>query len=473
MIAKDMVVFVVPMYSKIELNSDSNFVIYSALIRAMLKCRPNWQFIITFPDEASGFKYIDDGFGRLPNVTRVPQRISTRKMSNAISYDGVFYDSLLKKIGVDIIWSFLPEITHYLGKAGNSSYEPAALPTTIAHHSYVIHPSLPYPFHTQQHVAGAQILGALMADHNIFHSLHSEQMLMENCERWLNAESVQSVKTNSTQIPLGILDDNFYYKAPQSAVPIIAYNHRLQNYKNWRDTFQVFEELWDEGLRFKVRCMHNTSRNYTNIVQYPFVEIVDCRSRVDYLKALAECDLNVTNSQHETFCIAAVESMAFGQVLVAPNSVTFPQITGKDTNNYPYLFDTVDEQKEILRKLIPNPEMRKVWGLEISKYVIAQYSTGLWAENMANLFEQLTDVHLGTRQSVRDEVLKTLLPHYDGIETLAFFNEVNKIRVDGVQPLGSQSFSNTKQLRMVRELGGYVKMVAGRQLVFPPKTPNG
>ena len=84
-----MIVFVQPMFSRSELNSDSNYVLISSLLRSMRKVRPDWHFVMPFPDKHSGFKYDDDGLFNQSNITRIPQRINSRRHGGAVHYDSI------------------------------------------------------------------------------------------------------------------------------------------------------------------------------------------------------------------------------------------------------------------------------------------------------------------------------------------------------------------------------------------------
>lgn len=460
-----MFILVQPMYSKQELNADSNYVVYSQLIRAMRHVRPEWHWVVIFPDRESGYKYEDDGFFRLPNVTRVAQRISPRKMANAVTFDGMWYDRLMRTLGFDVVWANLVEIAAQIARAGEGTFEMKGRSVTVAAHNYVVHPSLPYMFEVQQHVAFAQLSGALFADHNVFNSDYCEWMLYDNARRWLNDEAVASIAARSTKIPYGTLEESLTCAPAGNDVPVVAYNHRLQAYKNYQETFDLLNELHQEGVPFRVRYMNNTSENTSKIAGYPFVEVRLCATRADYLAALRGCDLNVTNSQHETFCIAAVESMALGQPLVAPDGVTFPEITGRATTNYPYLFTSRDGQKAMLRKLLTDTEERLRWGRVLSEYVTANYGARLWAQRYAALFERLTDFRVGTPDDVR-AWFRRYVEKADGVEIMDFARAVRGEVVNGRAPFSSQSLPLPKLLRLVREEGGSVRMRSGRQYVY-------
>lgn len=461
-----MFIFVQPMYSKQELNADSNYVIYSQFIKAMRSVRPSWHFVVVFPDKESGYKYDDDGFFRSSNVTRVPQRISPRKMANAISFDGIWYDSLFRRIGFDVAWCNLVEIAGAIKSAGAGTFELKGRPVVVAAHNYVIHPSLPYGFEVQQHIAYAQTSGALFADWNVFNSEYCRWMLFDMAKIWLNDSALASIAEKSSLIPYGPLEPELTYAECPSDVPIIVYNHRLQAYKNYLDTFDLLAELWGEGHRFRVRYLNNTTEKIATIAKYPFVEPVFSATRADYLKALRVGHLNITNSQHETFCIAAIESMAMGQCLIAPNGITFPEITGRAENRYPYLFTSREEQKAMIIQLLSDRQEREKWGSILSAHVRSNYGMQLWASRYASLFEHLTDFKLGVAEDGRDFVLREMKAA-PGQPITALYNRLAGKEINGRIPFGNQSMPPTKLVRLIRELGGFVTMEKGVQCVYP------
>lgn len=459
------IVLVQPMYSKQELNADSNYVIYTAWIRALSKMYPRWQFVVVFPDSKSGFKYEDDGFFKLSCVTRLPQRISPRKLANCVTFDGTWYDRLFRMAGFDAIWCNLVEIAAQLKHSGQGIYEESARPLMIAAHNYVIHKTLPYPIHSLMHVLWAQLMGAYNADVNVFNSCHCREMLMDNAKQFLSPQACSEILNRSMLINYGCLEPELEPVDPRNEVPIIAYNHRLQGYKQWRITFQVLQELHDEGVRFKVRYMNNAAENITQIKKYPFVQARLCANRDEYLKQLRGCDLNVSNSVHETFCISAIESMALGQPIVAPDGITFPEITGKAKTGYPYLFSNVDDQKRMLRVLLTDHAKRRMWGLRLSEHVRSHFGWDLWAARYGSLIETRTDPSYGTPDDALD-FFKETLSKSDGLPVRDFFNRVQGKPVNGRTPFGNQSLPFTKLIRLVRNVGGDVRMVRGEQKVF-------
>lgn len=459
-------ILVYPMYSKQELNADSNYVVVSSLLRQMAITRPSWQWVVVFPDDKSGYKYEDDGFFSLPNVFRVPLRISPRKMANAISFDGAWGDALLRKMGFDLVWCNLVEVADKIKNCGTSVYEDVGRPVVVAAHNYMMHKTLPYPWDSLEAVAFQQLAGALFSDWNIFDSKWCEQMFHETASLYLHDSVRESIRQKSSLIHYGTLDPAWKPRESQNEIPVIAYNHRLQGYKNWRETFELLAELYSEGVRFKVRYMNNTAENTSIVAKYPFVEVALSATHDEYIERLKGCDLNVSNSQHETFCIAAVESMALGQPFVGPDTMTFPEITGRDEIGYPFLFHSRDEQKVMVRRLLTEPELRQEWGQKVSAYVQANFSRPIWAERYAQQFEVLTDrLRLGSPDDVL-EFAAMMLRKAGRLPIREYYNLIRDVNVNGRIPISNQSFPITKVMRMVRHVGGTVRLINGEQYVW-------
>lgn len=467
-----MIIFAQPMYSKPQLNADSNYIVYSILIRAMREARPDWHWVIPFPDAKSGYSYDDDGFFRLPTVTRIPQRISPRKMANAISFSAWWYDEVFRRLAFDAVWTNLPEIAGPLTFAGYGSADPAGRPLIVAAHNYVIHETLPIAHDCQDHVKRAQVTGATLANVNIFNSDHCCEMLMDNARAFLSDRMLARLQETFVKINYGPLSPDLELARNENDPPVIAYNHRLQKYKNWRETMDLLQEMWDEGDRFRVLFLNNTKDKMSQLARYPFVEIALSRTHPEYLEKLRGCDLNVTNTVHETFCISAVESMALGQPIVAPNGITFPEITGrKDGNGYPYLFTSRKEQKAMLRRLLKSRAERHKWGEIVSRHVLSRYTTNVWAEAYARMFEsKLADDRFqpNPAEDARD-MLSAQAEACHGKTINDFLASVRNRPVNGRVPFASQSLPNTRALRILRAVGGSLVMRGGEQYVVAPR----
>jgi len=174
-------------------------------------------------------------------------------------------------------------------------------------------------------------------------------MLEEEAKDILSDQSLQLLKSKSC-IELGgyankIPSENKYDKFT------FIYNHRLDGYKNWQITFNQFDKLYDEGLDFQVILTAGDKDNINTINEKPYTIVKSFTKHQDYIKELSKCHANTINSTHETYCISIAESIMNGQVVVLPNRCTFPELVGADDK---YLFNSVEEQYEMLKQIILN-----------------------------------------------------------------------------------------------------------------------
>jgi glycosyltransferase involved in cell wall biosynthesis len=393
-------------------------------------------------------------------------------MANAVSFDGTWWDALFRQIGVDGVWCNLVECAAHVKFSGTGTFELAGRPWVAAAHNYVIHESLPYPMASQEHVAMQQILGAQAADANVINSDHCRAMLFDNVGRWFSDEIRQRIERTEVKINYGPLADDLPPPPDERKtreIPTIAYNHRLQGYKQFGVTFEILEELWQEGVKFRLKLFQNTTENTTKLLRYDWAELVLSETHDRYLTALRDCDLNITHSLHETFCISAVESMAFGQPLIAPDGVTFREITGVDAGNkgYPFLFKSREESKDMIRKALTDRTFRTSWGNRCARYVRASFSESLWVERYVELFERLQGERQPNPKPDSAAAFADFMRRNPGpYTTRQLHNAINAgLRVKGRQPFSNQSLTLTKLVRLVRDGGGSVTVNARGQQI--------
>ncbi len=459
-----MIVFIQPMFSKAELNSDSNYVFCTAFMRAVWRERPDWYFVMPWPDAKSGFKYEDDGFFRNRNILRVSQRISPRKMANVMAYNPEWYDALFRRIGFDVVVNNLVEIQGQLKQAGECPYDPSGRPLLIGLHHYVIHSSLPYPPEVLEPVKLAQLTGALSSDINVFNTDYTRRMFVDNLLDYTNSRIQKRISDTARIINYGTLEPDLEPVMHVDGPPTIIYNHRLQEYKDYKTTFALLDEIHGEGIDFRLAFLNTTAEKAKRVLQYPWAEILITGTREKYLSYLRHGSLNVTNTKYETFCVSAVESMALGQPLVAPRGLTFPEITPP---GYPYLFNDVDEQRAMLRRLLTDREERQKWGHKCHDFVMREFSWEPWARQWVALIE--SNVKKPNPAADAMEWVRSCLEQVGEIEIRKFYRMVAHKQVNGRIPFANQSLSLTKLNRMVRKLGGEaVLTTSGEHTVYAP-----
>jgi len=460
-------ILVHPMYSRAELNADSNYVLFASMIRAMSQVRPDWNWVMVFPDGKSGYKYEDDGLFHIPNVARLGVRMSPRKMANVISFSANTADRVFRHLGFDCVLSAQVETISQWARSGQAAFVEEGRPFTCAFHCYVIHKSLPYTFKSMEHIAFAQCMGAAMSDWNIFPSEYARWMFDDMSKDFLNDQTRSGILDLSSIIPIGVLEGSLSYRNNENPVPIIIYNHRLQNYKNYMDTFRILGELYAAGLKFKLVVTAGAPDMTSRVHELPFAELRMCATRDEYLKAISIGDLNVTNSQHETFCISAIESMALGQPLIAPDGITFPQITLRPQTGYPYLFKNEEEQKAMIIKLVNDKDERLKWGRTMSEAVKREFNNIVWAHRIAELMEANFDKVVLNPKEENIAWIEQNLRLNAGAGIREFWNLVACHEVNGKYPWGTQSLPMPKLVRLIRHLGGSTRIEGGIQRVYP------
>ena len=455
-------ILVNPMFSHTAINADSCYNVIRAFVAKVHATRDDVLFDIMWPTNGKDWKYYRDGLFDLARVVRIPYRFFPGKMKQVVTYDPFQMEQFFDyKEPYDVIWNHVPEIGDLL-KHHVPCFTPSGKSIIVNAHHYVVHDSLPYPVERDQpHVMVRQLIGSYGVDANVFDSQHCRNMFFENAEKYLAVRTMLAISETAVDIPHGVLDQDEFMRLglrdiPRADVFTFAYNHRLQAYKNYHTTFEVFDTLYGEGYKFRVVVfgMPEAIEHFGDLARRPYVETYVSESRDAYLRKLATCHANMLNSQHETFCISAVESMALRQILVAPNAVTFPEITGKTADNadYPYLFDSVEEQTDICRRLLRGDQLHG-WDARLFGHVWSCYNTQRWTEAYMALFDRLNDFDvIGSLKPTSAPVVQLIASRerwdFQDLRKTLYAAKLGVKRV-----VGDQSFPSTKIKRLAHQLG--------------------
>lgn len=463
-----MMILVLPMLSAREINADSNYVILRQVIPRIVARNPDWHFVILWPSNNADWQYFDDGFFRSPNVSRYPMHFDPNKMIQVVSFDPRAWEKLIDyKRGIwDVIWVNSVERGGLI-KGYEHHFASSAMPVIVNFHHYVLHKSLNYPVKTYEHVILAQLAGALCVPTNVVNSEHCTSMLMDNAREYLSVAQATRLERSLQKISYGTLTDaDLALQQPRHDVFTFAFNHRLQDYKQWRKTFQMFDLLWAAKRgKFAVQLHSSIASDHIgDVASRPYVRVVHAPTREDYMRSLSKCHANVTNSLHETFGVAAIESMAFGQALVAPSGVTFPEITGRAAGNgYGLLFQNEDQQYATMTALVDYPEMWQKHGAIAQKHVLAHYTADETSRNVSALFAALShkDVLSGLKRRREWEALIGSRPRWSIDELrMKAYGSANDA---GGNLAADQSFPVIKIKRLANEMG-YLDDYAGGTL---------
>ena len=439
-----------------NLNADSNYVFLLRLLPRLIAQHPDWYFLYFFPDDIR-FTYSPDGFFDSPNIIRINYPFTTNKKRNIINFPADYLNDLFKKWPIDVLFNNCVELTPQL-RALFQNYSAEAVPKIINQHHYVFHHTLSYPTTklADKGLALAQLSGAVCADVNIFNSLYCQKMLNDNFYyHWGKLPGYRSAI-----IPFGI---ETIKTAPPQDPPVIVYNHRLADYKNWRTTFAVYDDL-ARFRNFEVWVTGVNNQFLTEINHRRYTRLKKTKTHIEYMQAIAPGSLNSTNSEHETFCISALESQALGHLLVAPKGLSFVELVPPD---YPYLFTNEHEQKNILDWLLTHPEEMKEWRKKLPDHTQKNFDlesfTQAWGK-IINGFSAERIININSlKKRARFESFIAVLKE-----------EKNPIPFDLVRTKferamgGTQSFPPTKIKRLLN-LSGLHDLVKQRRLYLQMK----
>jgi len=413
-------------------------------ITPLLEQNPDWHFIVVWPKKTKGHQwvYTEDGFFKNPQIIRIPMEIPTRKMDMVTNWPSNYWRKVFKQFVPDVIWNHSVESTA-LFRSLLSTF--SSRPPIISQHHYVIHESLPYPSAYMESIRFLQ-LGSMLGDYNLFNSDHCRKMLQDNIDEMLNKDYFDK-NFKGEVLKFSVIPDDFPKPEPIKDKIRIIYNHRLQDYKHFFTTFDLLHEIWNEGLtNFEVIVTNPDKGNFGKLHKYPFVKAWSADDRDEYLDLLKTGHLNITNSSHETFCLSALESLAMGQILVAPNSVTFPELV---PDNYKYLFDTKKQQKEILVDLLSKPETFETERKGIMDSTRKQFSIHKLTEGYERVFKQFNECDLGKHRERTQKAIQGVLKDFNGFvdyDTLqTYFQRKHN--------LGPQSTPRFKLKKMLNNAG--------------------
>lgn len=400
-----MIIVINPMLSNQQLNSDSNYVYLRELLTEILMIMPDWIFFMIWPT-GTGWKYYSDGFfEKHPQIIRIPKKWQEGKYRAGCDYDTEFWFEFLNRTPCNLIWNNTVEQTPLFWNV-NPQKSPSFITPVVTFHHFPAHKTLPGLSNQYRGVQGLQAMGTVLSDFNIFNSNHCQWMMNDICKDFFSLQILDEIKQKSKLIYMGPINAEFP-RTENYDSPVFFYNHRIAGYKNWEETFTMFDKLYEEEKNFKVIVTTVDTQSVTRVARRPYVEAVNCFKREQYLEQIQRANINVSNSQHETFCISMVESMAAGHACIAPNRITFPELF--DNGKAGLLFQTEDQQYALMKKLINDKVFRKEWGEKASIRAREFFSTKRYAEETIALFKKVYDENAVMPNSEKKQELENAI----------------------------------------------------------------
>lgn len=434
-------ILIYPMMSVDVVNADSCYVLIKYIVNGILRQTNRFSFILLLPNNR---EYVRDDLDQ--RVKKVFMPMPTSKRGQVADFQFNLLAQVVKEYPVELVWNCVVEQAHNWAHLVDT-IDPAWRLRVFNQHLYVIHPSLdPAIYRSLANVRAAQVMGASLAHMNYFLSSYAHEMFMEEVAKTQNQESIDAIKSTCRVDLAGFIDPQLIEASRRDPFPTytFAYNHRLDGYKNFDATFEMFDKLHAEGLPFNVLITAGDRKNHNKINErFPYA---NCRSftlHSEYMENLSRCAANTLNSNHETYCIALAESIMFGQPVAAPNRVTFPELLGAD---YPFLFTSEREQMQICRKFIQEDMRRFDYPKATHDRLAVQRSVDIHLDCFTQLAERKSIIKTMRNRKLLDKLLTAL----EGMSELSMKearNMLNRVR------LGPQAFPSIKLHRLLCEAG--------------------
>lgn len=417
-----------PMYSVDVINSDSNYIIAKNLV----ELTPEHNFFLIIDKNR---KYYKDNLPK--NVKLLYTSLEISKRRQVLNFQTQTMKKILDTYPITHILNSVVEQGHNL-KYFNTQVDRDYHHKVINYHHYNIHPSFDRSvYNTMKNVLYQQLIGSLDVEVNYFHTQHSYNMFLEEANQVLNKDYMKHHLKVHVSLGGHVQAKYFKQNVKKYDKYTFIYNHRLAGYKRYKTTLDMFDELYKYNQNFQVIFTCGDNSNESRISSKPYAMVKSLKDYQDYIDELQKCHANVTNSAHETFCISIAESMFDNQVIIAPNAVTFPELL---TEDYPYLFNSTDEQLQIMKELLDK---------DIRTYTHKQKLT---ADRTVNELKKLLIEHDYKKKvfiNMKDEKKKQKIKKIDNA-SISFKDFTRTIYNLGLAP---QSFPPNKLALLAEELG--------------------
>jgi glycosyltransferase involved in cell wall biosynthesis len=433
-----------PFWSQAKaLNWDSNYVYLRKVLPALIEQLPNWLWVVLWPDSRHGWwQWEDDGFFKDPRILAYPWPYASAINEGCRHFDVHRLRHLDATFAPTLYWVHQAESAAQLHGGIPTTANRAAAPRIVLQHHYIIHPSLPYAPEGMVGRRLLQTIGSLAAHRVVLNSDHTNRMMFEAFGQLLNDTTLKELRDKSDVLRFGLADaKDFDVPIHDYERPVVLYNHRTESYKKPEITAQVLRDLKNEGIDFEVWATQHVDQNVSKI---PVDRIVGDPDYDKYVRSIAVRAVNTLNSVHETFCIALLDSIFLGHIPVAPNRVTFPELV---PGGYPFLFENVEEQKQMLRRVLTNfdDEHRK-WSEALRQHARKHFSLDKYARAYAELLVEESGFWYDIES--KSHVVKGFDGIADQIKGRVPFKDV----VNASRKATKQGNQSVSERRVVREL---------------------
>ena len=443
------IVLVAPFWSQSDgLNWDSAYVYLRLTLPKLAQLLPNYLWLVLWPDANYGadkWKLYTDTEVFTERIVRIPWPYDTAIRSGVLGFDPVRWQYIDLNYGPTLFCLHQMELATFMHSGYKQAFAAANRPTLISHPHFVIHKSLPYPVEAAMSRLLLQINSSIVSDALVLNSDHTKYMLMEMCGDYLNKKRLAEIESRCHVIKHGLVSSEVDIPIRSYDKPVILYNHRFESYKNYKVTGEIIKDL-KQRHDFEVWV---TQTEGQRAGMFPLDRVVGHPKREQYLENIAVPAINTINSSHETYCIAIMDSLCLGHLVVAPNAVTFPELLPKD---YPFLFNSVKEQTQMLDHILETwPQEYEKWSPVLRAYVATNFALDKYIRDYADLLIAEGSVwqNYGKKEKTEKGLDKFFTSLDSGVYTLKQLHSVFKKR----QNLGDQAFPPRRFVRELSLLG--------------------
>jgi hypothetical protein len=261
----------------------------------------------------------------------------------------------------------------------------------------------------------------------------------------VNAAQLAALDAKSLTLPFGLVSGDEPRVAPDDErPPALIYNHRFEGYKQPEVTARVIAKLRARGLAFEVIA---TQVKGMQSGRLPVDRVLYAPRRDDYLANIALPGINTINSTHETFCIAALDSLIVGHLAVWPRGVTFTELVPP---GYPYLFRDPAEQEAMLAHLLTHwPAEFARWSPVLADHARARFGLRGYARDYLHLLAAVEADRPGHPKENTAKAVEAALATLAVGQTATLHAVANAARRAGT--LAEQSFPDRRIVRWLRD----------------------
>ena len=389
-------IFVFPMYSNTRnLAGDSGLTIPISIIRAI----PDWHFYVAFPETWSQQERGLFLFKDLPNVTLVPLRYFTcRNLSNHyLDIPGLARFAETGDLEVDAAWLNVPELVPAWKAFVRQGYPLAhkrKLAPAIAH-SYNGLRGWRDPTEVETTVL-AQGVGFAAADRICWESPFHRDVTLEQLGGVLSGKALRAIEKGGDVVGLPLDVGEYDIPIEKAERFTVAYNSKLIEQKNPRETFEVLSHFYDLGYDFEVHVFDQSGRGY-KVRDLPFVRMADGSNRDRYLKVLSRCHVTMSHTSWDLFSRAYADCLLLEMPLIAPQRCSFPFLCSP---GYRYFAESSTAALGLLRHFYEHRDEARKVGRECRAWVRKNFAV----ENIAGWWRETTEALVRKdREAVLDQ----------------------------------------------------------------------